>query len=65
MEKVAGLAPNHLSSEALREVLESLVSEIQLHSSDNYYSLFSMFSTANILLLHRNASYLKGIAYFY
>jgi U3 small nucleolar RNA-associated protein 20 len=60
MEHIAGLAPKSLSNEALCEVFGSLVNEIQLHSMDDCYSLCSMFSLANILLLHRNGSYLKG-----
>jgi U3 small nucleolar RNA-associated protein 20 len=61
MEHIAGLAPKALANEALSEVFGSLVNEIRLHSMDDYYSLCSMFSSANILLLHRNGSYLKGI----
>ena len=63
MEHVAGLAQKSLSNEALSEVFRSLVDEILLHSTNDCYSICSMFSSATILLLYRNGRYLKGICF--
>lgn len=61
MEHLAGLVSKNLSEDAVFEVFQSLINEIKVHSTDNYYALCSMFSSANIFRLHRNGSYIKGI----